>query len=163
MFGKCVISWRITFSKIRRFEDGSGTNLGGKKRQEVRKWSPRGTQDRRQTIQNRYKNRPRFRCENQEGLRGIGFQTLGRDPPGGAPGALGRGPKRHRTGPQAPMRVVKDIGHDITRWTDKKNKKEEKRIKILIFVGSFSLNFGLRVKDLSILDLKFGFYVKNPA
>ena len=42
-------------------------------------------------------------------------------------------------------------------------KEEEKRIKQLIFVGSFFPNFGLRVKDLSILDLKFGFYVKNPA
>ena len=32
--GKRSISCKITFSKITRFEDGSGTNLDGKKRQE---------------------------------------------------------------------------------------------------------------------------------
>ena len=42
-------------------------------------------------------------------MPGIYVQTLGRQPPpGGAPGALGRGGKRHGTGPQAPMRAVKD-------------------------------------------------------
>ena len=35
--GKRSISCKITFSKIRRFEEGSGTHLGGKKRQEERK------------------------------------------------------------------------------------------------------------------------------
>ena len=43
-----VVSWTSTFSKIRRFEDGSGANLGRKRRQHDRKWSPRGTQDRPQ-------------------------------------------------------------------------------------------------------------------
>ena len=35
--GKHTISCKITFSKIRRFEDGSGTNLGRKRRQHDRK------------------------------------------------------------------------------------------------------------------------------
>ena len=39
----------------------------------------------------------------------MAFVSWGRDPPqGGAPGALGRGPTRHGSGPQAPMRAVKD-------------------------------------------------------
>ena len=61
------------------------------------------------TTQNRYQNRLKFRCENQEGLTRIGPQTLGASPPpGGAPGALGRGAKRQGTGPQAPMCAVKN-------------------------------------------------------
>ena len=35
-------------------------------------------------------------------------KTKGAPPPGGAPGALGRGAKRHGTGPQAPMCAVKN-------------------------------------------------------
>ena len=46
--GKRTISCTITFSKIRRFEDGFGTNLGRPGRQKERKGPPRGTQDRPQ-------------------------------------------------------------------------------------------------------------------
>ena len=42
----------------------------------------------------------------------VGVVVWAGDPPlGGAPGALGRGPKRHGNGPQALMRAVKDIKH----------------------------------------------------
>ena len=104
---KHIISCTNTFSKIGRFETGSGSHLRGKsaKRsendpQEVPKIDPNTTQDRHQ-------NRPKFRCENQEGRPGIDLQTLGRDPPPGRrPRSPGRGPRRHGSGPQAPMRAV---------------------------------------------------------
>ena len=44
--GKRNISCKITFSKIRRFEDGSGTNLGRPRLHNGRKRSPKRTQNR---------------------------------------------------------------------------------------------------------------------
>ena len=50
-----------------------------------------------------------FDAKTKRAGHGLIFVSWGRDPPqGGAPGALGRGPTRHGTGPQAPMRAVKD-------------------------------------------------------
>ena len=45
------VSWTFTFSMLRRFEDGLGTNFGRPRRQNDRKWPPRRSPNRPQDDQ----------------------------------------------------------------------------------------------------------------
>ena len=45
------VSWKFTFSMLRRFEDGLGTNFGRSRRQNGRKWPPRRSPNRPQDDQ----------------------------------------------------------------------------------------------------------------
>ena len=50
-----------------------------------------------------------FDVKTKRDRQGLTIRLWAENPPqGGAPGALGRGPTRHGTGPQAPMRALKD-------------------------------------------------------
>ena len=92
--GKRNISCKIFFSKIRRFEEGSGSHLGGKKAPRGAKMSPKRPQiDIKIVID--------FDAKIKRAGVGLGFrhwaETPPRELPGGAPGAQGRRPRHHGT------------------------------------------------------------------
>ena len=97
---KRIVSWTITFSILRWFEDGSGTNLGRKRCPKDRKRYPRGTQRSTPKQPEVDTNIDMNFNANPRGARHFWSADIGPGTP--PPGAPGRRPRDPGEAAQAP-------------------------------------------------------------